>query len=350
MTAVRAGCTVVAAALLAVSGCAKRPAVEHAFGGPVMGTRYAVKIARLPAADPGAPFDAGALETAVDDRLAQINERMSTYLEDSEVSRFARAPADDWFGVSEETARVVAAALRLGEVTSGALDITVGPLVELWGFGKSGDREVPDPEALAAARARTGPDKIEARLEPPALRKGAPDLAIDLSAIAKGYAVDEVARLLDEAGIEGYLVEIGGELRARGTRADGSVWRVGVEEPRPGRRSVHRVLPARDVAVATSGDYRNFFEQDGVRYGHTLDPRTGEPVRHALGSVTVLDPSCMRADGLATGLLVLGPEEGFDTAERLGAAALFLVREDGGVRERATAAFEAMVSSATEQP
>jgi thiamine biosynthesis lipoprotein len=243
----------------------------------------------------------------------------------------------------------VDAAARLSRESAGAFDVTVGPLVNLWGFGPQAGAApahpaVPGDEALARARQRVGFDKLEVRLDPPALRKEA-ELYVDLSAIAKGHGVDRVAGRLVSAGCSDLLVDVGGEVRAIGRNPGGRVWRVGVETPDPAQLGgVERVLVLDHVAAATSGDYRNYVEVDGQRYSHTIDPRTGRPVSHGLASVTVLHASAMWADGYATALDVLGPEAGFELAERLGLPALFLVREDGSFRTRYTPALESALA------
>jgi thiamine biosynthesis lipoprotein len=218
--------------------------------------------------------------------------------------------------------------------------VTVGPLVNLWGFGPGrGEDRVPSATEVEEARARVGYARLEVRDPPPAVRKAIPDLYVDLSAIAKGYGVDRVSEYLESQGVGRYLVEVGGEVRGRGRNARGTPWKVAVERPAEGERAAYAVVEVDGVGVATSGDYRNFFEKDGRRYSHTIDPATGRPVTHALASVTVVSDTCMTADALATGLNVLGPEAGYALAEREGIAALFIVREGQGFARRATAAF-----------
>ncbi|MBN2491295.1 MAG: FAD:protein FMN transferase [Planctomycetes bacterium] len=329
----------VAGAFLAAGGCG--PAGDAAeFHGATMGTRYAVKVARLP---PG--IRRAALAARIEARLEHVNACMSTYRPDSELSRFNRSPSTDWFPVSADTVRVVHAALEVSRVTDGAFDVTVGPLVNLWSFGPE-PRESAAPEAAAIAErlGAVGWSRLEVRLDPPALRKLRGDLQVDLAAIAKGYGVDVLAGLLEECGGRDYLVEIGGEVRLRGNRADGTPWTVGIEAPDPERRRVEEVLVPGTAAVATSGDYRNFFEQDGERYSHTIDPRTGRPIRHALAAVTVVTDTCMRADALATALMVLGPGDGSEFAVRQGLAALFFVHTETGIARKTTPAFEALAA------
>lgn len=313
-----------------------------ALHGETMGTTYSIQVVDAP---PG--LSPEALQQRIDDLLEQVNALMSTYRPDSQLSRFNADRASDWFPVSPELADVVSLAQQISRVSGGAFDVTVGPLVDLWGFGPEvkPDR-LPAQEAIDAALATTGYGHLSVRERPAALRKALPGLHVDLSAIAKGYGVDRVAELLESEGLVDYLVEIGGELRGRGRNGHGEPWRIAVERPDAASRSVFRVVALRDVGMATSGDYRNFFELDGRRYSHSIDPSTGWPVTHALASVTVLDPRCARADALATALLVLGPEAGPALARSLAVAALFISREADGYRAEATEAFEAYVATA----
>ncbi len=328
---------VVSLAVVAGAGCERTAPRLDEFSGPIMGTRYSVKVVDVPP-----DTDVEGLAGEVLATLERINAAMSTYLPESELSRFNTGRSDDWFAVSSETAHVVQAALDLSAATDGAFDPTVGPLVDLWGFGPTLTAgALPDDAAIAAAQARVGWRHLSVRLDPPALRKALPDLAVDLSAIAKGYAVDEVAALLEGAGVVDYLVDVGGELRVRGHNANDRPWGVAIEQPRPGGRAVQRVVRLSSGAVATSGDYRNYYEIDGRRYSHEIDPATGRPVRHALASVTVLAATAMNADALATAYMVLGPEATLQRADRDGVAALLLVRDGDGFREVESAHFGA---------
>lgn len=305
------------------------------LAGPTMGTSYSVRLHKgLRERSPVL------LQQRVEGILQRITEALSTYDPQSEVSRFNRARRTGWTAVSHDTATVVAEALRISALTGGAFDVTVGPLVELWGFGPGGRAPAtPGPEAIAAARASVGFRYLGARAGPPELRKGLPALSLDLSGIAQGYAVDEVAAYLEGLGVERYLVEIGGEVRAEGTNARGEPWRIGIERPAGGERRVQRMVQLGGQALATSGDYRDYFEREGRRYSHTIDPRSGRPVGHGLASVSVIRPAAMEADALATALMVLGPEAGLALAERAVIAAYFIVREGEGLAERHSRAF-----------
>jgi len=313
-----------------------------ALRGSTMGTSYSVQLVDAPAS-----LDPDALQRRIDALLAEVSGLMSTYQPDSELSRFNANPSTDWVPVSAELARLVAEAQRIGAASSDAFDVTVGPLVNLWGFGPEVKAdELPAPDQIDAALARTGQDKLQVRLAPPALRKQQPDLYLDLSAIAKGYGVDRVSALLAEAGVANALVEIGGELYGHGHNGRDAPWRIAVEKPDPLARRVFRVVPLLDRGMATSGDYRNFFELDGRLYSHTIDPTTGRPVTHGLASVTVLGESTARADAWATALLVLGPERGFILAQGLGLAALLIERDGDALVARSTEAFDAVVGEA----
>jgi thiamine biosynthesis lipoprotein len=322
-------------AVFTMAGCSE-PRLER-LAGAVMGTTWSVQI--VGGVQPG-------LEAQVQARLDAIDARMTTYSATSELARFNASDSTQWVSVSSELAGVVAEALRVGELTGGAFDITAGPLVELWGFGAASTIDtLPAPHTVVALRERVSVSHVAVRTTPAALRKARPDVALDLSALAKGYAVDQIADLLEDLGVARYLVEVGGELRGRGRNARGELWQIAVEQPAAGVRRVQRAFPLRDLAVATSGDYRNFFELNGRRYSHTIDPRSGYPVAHRLASVTVLDPSAMSADAFATGLLVLGEDAGYAFALAHDIPALFVVREDTGYRERITPRFTALTAS-----
>ncbi|MYH28148.1 MAG: FAD:protein FMN transferase [Acidobacteria bacterium] len=319
-----------------------------------MGTTFAVTVVAGDAAVAGSRagasraaggLDAVDLRAAIQRRLDEIEGRMSHYRDDSELSRFNRARTIAPWPLSRETLGVVAEALAVSRVSGGAFDVTVGPLVDAWGFGPDGRAPAaPEEAALAVLRARVGVDLLEVDLAAGTLRKRREDVVVDLSAIAKGYAVDAVATLLGELGFSDYLVEIGGELRAAGTNEAGTPWRVAIERPVSGAPAAQRILPLTDAALATSGDYRNFYDLDGARVSHTVDPRTGRPVTHALRSVSVVAARCSLADARSTALNVLGPEEGYALAVEQGWAALFVTEDGaGGLMERETPAFVAAI-------
>lgn len=303
--------------------------------GLTMGTTYRVTLPRLPAGVNAEVID-GALRAV----LEQVDATMSTYRKDSEISRFNRAARDEWIPVSASTSTVAAAAIEMAWRTEGAFDPTVGPLVDLWGFGPAGPSvRIPDAAAVAAKRRQTGYSALEERRNPPTLRKRSEGLRIDFSGIAEGFAVDELAGTLYRIGVSDFLIELGGEVRCRGRHPTGRPWTIAVEVPGLAEARPQRGVALTDAAVATSGDYRKFFIVDGRRYSHVIDPRTGWPVDHGVASVTVIGRSAMQCDALSTALLVMGPEMGFAFAERHGIAGLFVARGEAGFSERMTASF-----------
>jgi thiamine biosynthesis lipoprotein len=294
---------------------------ELSVTGRTMGTTFTVKVVTDDLSEANHEHLTGRVRAVVD----EVDQRMSTYKSTSEVERFNHGGIEV-FAVSPDLLEVVVEAQRVAQLTGGAFDVTVGPLVDAWGFGPSGATDTPGDEILRELLAITGFELIEVDVEHATLRKTLDGCRIDLSAIAKGFAVDRVSAMLAGKGLPNHMVEIGGEVRCRGVNGTGQVWRIGIERPAVEGRSVHLAVPLKDLSLATSGDYRNFVARDGVRISHTIDPRTGHPVSHDLASVSVIHASCMTADALATGLGVLGPDEGFELAERQKIAALFLVR------------------------
>ncbi|HSG02759.1 MAG TPA: FAD:protein FMN transferase [Marinobacterium sp.] len=311
------------------------------FEGRTMGTTYSVKWVDANEAR------VQGLQHRADAALALVNKQMSTYDPTSELSTFNSLPAGSEMEVSDELAFVVREALRISEVSQGSFDATVGPLVNLWGFGPDGRIEkAPTDAELDALRPRVGYANIRVEDNPTRLVKTG-DQYLDLSAIAKGYGVDVLASLLEQQGITNYLVEIGGELRASGIKPEGEHWRIAIESPESSGRAIGRIINVKDTGIATSGDYRNYFEENGVRFSHTIDPKTARPITHRLASVTVLRPTCAEADALATALMVMGDEAGFEFARERGIAAYFLVKDpdSDGFIERATTEFENFVQT-----
>lgn len=303
------------------SGCRNEPGPTE-ISGPTMGTVYHVKVASLP--DGIGP---GALQAEFEKVLAEIDRQMSTWRDDSEISRFNASSSTDGFPVSPAFAEVVEQAMEVNQGTGGTFDITIGPLVRLWGFGPGGaEQEIPDPDAIERLLRPPGAAGLRVRTAPPALQKNDPTVEIDVSAIAKGYAVDRIADHLEARGIHAYMVEIGGEVRASGRKGNGQKWRIAIDRPSPTGGGFVDVIELDGQAVATSGDYRNFFEFEGTRYAHVLDPRTGWPVAHDLVSVSVLADTCAFADAMATALLVMGPAEGLQFARESGLAVLMVIR------------------------
>ncbi|CAM2758919.1 FAD:protein FMN transferase [Vibrio mytili] len=321
------------ASLIILAGC-EQPDEQIHLSGPTMGTTYNIKYIE----QDGLP-EPKALHTEIDRLLEEVNDQMSTYRQDSELSLFNQHATDEPFEVSPQTATVVKEAIRLNHLTLGALDVTVGPLVNLWGFGPEARPDVvPTDEELAERKANTGIHHLS--VDGNFLSKDLPQLYVDLSTIAKGWGVDVVANYLESEGIQNYMVEVGGEMRLKGINHDGVPWRIAIEKPTVDERSIQEIIEPGDMAIATSGDYRNYFESDGVRYSHIINPQTGKPIHHKVVSVTVLDKSSMTADGLATGLMVLGAEKGMAIANENGIPAFMIVKTDDGFKELASEAYK----------
>ncbi len=336
-----------------------RPEYEAFHEGPTMGTTFQVKwVTRAGAGD------VAAIRDSLDMCLVRVNGRMSTYDPESEISRFNRHSSMDWFPVSSATASVVADALTLAAESDGAFDPTVGPLVDVWGFGAAGRRESPpDSSEIAAVLPWVGWRQLSVRTaesasrsvpmstpsptssEMPALRKSAPEVRVDLSAIAKGHGVDELAAVLERAGARRYFVEIGGEIRVAGGALGREEWAVALEVPKQGTRQVGQVLELDEGAIATSGTYRNFVEFGQMRFPHAIDPSTGNAVTHRTTQVTTWAESCRLADGRATALLVLGSEDGLALANSKGWSARFLETTEDGHNEQLSEAWSRRLGS-----
>ena len=316
-------------AVVLLAGCGQK--IEE-LTGPTMGSSYSVKYV------PGSATPArAAIQEQVAAILAEIDQQLSTYRKDSLVSQFNRLPADSCVAMPADVLELVRAGEQLSLESGGAFDLSIEPLIDLWGFGpQSRGEKVPTAEQIATARARMGHQHLQIRDQQ--LCKDLP-LQLDFNSIAAGYAVDRVSAMLAQQGATGYLVEITGELKASGRKPDGSAWHIAIEEPHAGQQVAARVLELDGLGVSTSGDYRNYFEQDGQRYSHTIDARSGAPITHKLASVTVVDPSAMRADGLSTLLMLLGPEQGYAFAEQADIAALFISHTDQGFASLGSPAF-----------
>lgn len=306
---------------------------EVLLQGHTMGTTYNIKVVVE-----NDTYDTTALHHAIDKALVQVNQEMSTYITDSELSLFNKSNGETPVAMSAGLNKVLKEALRLGKITEGKLDVTVGPLVNLWGFGPDFRPEkVPTDIEQENARSRIGINKV--KLSGEYLSKTQADVYIDLSTIAKGYGVDVVAELVEKEGFDSYLVEIGGEMRLKGFKANGTLWTIAVEKPISNERAVHQLVVPKDNAVATSGDYRNYIEVDGQRYSHIIDPDSGLPIEHKLVSVTVIHPSSMTADGLSTAIMVMGPEKGLAFAKENELAVMLIVKTDNGFEEINTVKF-----------
>jgi thiamine biosynthesis lipoprotein len=328
--------------LLTVEACS--PGNEDsnmlAISGATMGTQYSIKVAGAQVAK-----QRESLQGEIDGILDGINRVMSTWIENSELSLLNRNSGSDWVPVSEDLWTVLQEAHRVSRISNGAFDVTVGPLVNLWGFGPgeyTADM-IPDSGAIEQTLRLTGYEKIAYLSGSRKVMKKDPGLYIDLSAIAKGFAVDKLAAYLESGNYNNYMIEIGGEIRVRGRPGTERGWRVGIEQPLTDRRAVHTVIELRDMAMASSGDYRNFFEMNGKYYSHTINPRTGRPVQHDLASVTVLHESAMTADALATAYTVLGPRAGVELAGKLQTPACFITRNEDSFSEHYTGNFEQFI-------
>ena len=274
----------------------------------------------------------------IDDILKKLNQDMSNWISDSELSTFNQSTSLEPMEISVGLSRVIAESIRLGNLSQGKLDVTIGPLINLWGFGPEARPEkVPSENEINTTRQRIGLQHLS--LEGNLLTKAIPNLYVDLSTIAKGYAVDLVAEYFERIGIHDFLVEIGGELRVKGFKHTGELWHVAIEKPVANERSVHQIIIPKDNAVATSGDYRKYFESDGQRFSHIIDPDTGKPINHKLVSVTVIHPSSMTADGLSTAMMLMGEEKAYAFAEEQDLAAYMIIKTDHGFVEQSTVKF-----------
>jgi len=325
--------------LAGIGGCSRSPELIE-IAGDTMGTTYSVKVAAAPT-----KVDAAVLRTAIDDVLDRIDRSMSGYRDDSEISRFNASASTDWFAVSADLARVVLTAGEVSEQSGGAFDVTVAPLVRAWGFGPAGEPSaLPDESQLATLRASVGYRSLHARIAPPALRKDTAALTVDLNGIAPGYAVDLIAQRFEALHVANYMIDIGGEVRARGRNAQGQAWRIAVERPVDAEPVPYAILRLEDRAVTTSGEYRHSYIRDGRRYSHTIDPRTGRPIQHELAAVVVMAPTSMETDAWATALNVLGPQDGYALAAQRGLAAMFIVGRAAPWHARITPQFESQIA------
>lgn len=326
--------------LFFLSGCGSAK-VEQVTG-PTMGTRYHVKYVAEPNTIPKQQ-----VEQAVQQVLDDINARMSTYINNSELMQFNSAALEQPFSISEDIVELVSLSRQLSTLSEGAYDVTVGPLVNLWGFGPDHRPDkVPSVSDIESAFAKVGYDSVEVNKLQSQLTKHK-SVFVDLSSIAKGYAVDQVAKALEGLAISNYMVEVGGEIKAKGIKPNGQHWRIGVEQPELLAQTANVVVQINGQGVATSGDYRNYFEAEGKRYSHTIDPRTGYPITHRLASVTVIDSNVAKADGLSTMFMVLGPEKGLEIANQQNIAAYFIVKTEQHFKSMASDAFNQYIVANT---
>jgi FAD:protein FMN transferase len=319
----------------------------HDFAGATMGTSWS---ARVDASLSARRRDE--VRSVIQERLDSLDRMMSSYDSTSELNRFNRHVSTDPFPVSDELFDVLVLARDVSARSGGAFDVTVAPYVDAWGFGPAEPREPPDEGLLASLSSRVGYDLLVLDTVERTVAKANPETRIDLSAIAKGYAAERVGSALRDMGLSSFLVEVGGELSATGRRRDGRSWRVGIERPDDRSPGYWGTVDLTDEGIATSGDYRNYHEVNGVEYAHIIDPRAGRPIRVRRFSVSVVHRSAAMADAWATALTVLGPNEGYALARSEGLATLFLVTVDGGFQSLMTPALGNRVATgdATGEP
>ncbi|OOF51180.1 thiamine biosynthesis protein ApbE [Rodentibacter genomosp. 1] len=324
----------------------KKDAEVITLSGKTMGTTYHIKYID----DGSVSENSQKTHEQIEHILKDVNAKMSTYIKGSELSRFNQnTQVNTPVEISSDFAKVLAEAVRLHQVTEGALDVTVGPVVNLWGFGpeKRPERQ-PTLEQLAERQAWVGIDKITLDMSGniPTLSKSVPQVYIDLSSIAKGFGVDQVAEKLEQVNVQNYMVEIGGEIRAKGKNAEGKPWQIAIEKPNmTGERAVENVIGLNNMAMATSGDYRIYFEENGQRFAHEIDPKTGYPIQHHLASITVLAPTSMTADGLSTGLFVLGEDKALEVAEKNDLAIYLIIKTEKGFETKMSSAFKKLMET-----
>ncbi|MEE1923750.1 FAD:protein FMN transferase [Pseudomonas sp. 148P] len=322
---------------LALVGCSKPDPVER-VSGPTMGSTYTVQYVP-PANGP----DAVQVKQEIETILATLDQHFSTYRGDSLVSTFNQLPAGSCQAMPEDVLKLVRFGETLWRESGGAFDLSVEPLMNLWGFGpQSREQKVPDPQRLVEVRQRVGQGHL--RIDGDLLCKDVA-LELDFDSLVAGHAVDLVSARLSALGIHNQLVEITGELKTLGRKPDGTPWRVALELPREDRQIAEQIVSVDGLGVSTSGDYRNYFEENGQRFSHTFDARLGRPIAHSLAAVTVFDASALVADGYSTLLLVLGPEQGWEFAVAQNLPAVFVMRADSGFIARVTPAFERIVGT-----
>jgi thiamine biosynthesis lipoprotein len=315
---------------------------QYSFPGFALGTYYRVKTGPLPDY-----IKAEQINQTIVAILKTVDQQMSTYRQDSELSQFNKAPVNQWVSLSPAILQVIDMAQTISQQTKGAFDISLGALVNLWGFGPSQSTGVPDDEAIAKALANVGYQGLSVRLHPPALKKAKPVL-LDLSGIAKGFAVDQVANYLASIGVRNYLVDIGGEMRAAGVNPAGQSWRIGIATPDAKAGHIQSVLSFAGFGLATSGDYQNYFKDKGKRYSHEIDPITGRPVDNGLASVTVIANNAALADAYATAFMVMGPKATYDFANRHHLAVLLIIRQGQQFITQLTPLMDKFVATAKE--
>jgi thiamine biosynthesis lipoprotein len=304
--------------------------------GNTMGTTYTVKIVS------DQKNLNGNVQYKIDSLLASVNQSMSTYIDDSEISKFNNYKDTTWYSVSNEFAYVLSEAKKISEATDYYYDVTIGPVVNLWGFGPTNQSaEIPTSGEIEKAKNNTGIAKLIIDLDNNKIKKTTGDLYLDLSSIAKGFGVDKVGELVEDLGYTNYMIEIGGEVRTRGINDKNEPWKIGISTPLG--NSLQKVVAISNLSIATSGDYLNYFEENGVRYSHLINPKTGKPITHNLASVSVIAEECSYADALATAIDVMGPTLGFNFALEKKLPIFMIVRENNSFVEKMTPQFEEFI-------
>ncbi len=328
---------------LLLAGCNNSTNNKEVFGisGTTMGTTFHIKVVLTNSQKIKINLDS--LKVKIDSLLVSVNQEMSTYIDNSELSMFNKLRTKDWVPISQDLAYVFNEAIKISKLSNGAYDVTVGHLVNLWGFGpEKNQMKIPSDSVIEKRKKEVGYKYLHLRMNPPAVRKSNPDLYCDLSSIAKGFGVDKVSELLLAKRINDFMVEIGGELRTSGYKPDHKKWKIGISSP-DGSAKIRKVVLLENMSMATSGDYNNNFVVNGKEYSHTIDPRTGRPITHNLVSVSVLDSSCMVADGFATAIDVLGPIDGYEFALKNKIPVLMFIKEKKIFVEKSTKEFDKLL-------
>ena len=309
--------------LMVFFGACNESKVKYDLQGQTMGTQYHISVV----SPKSSVVDKEKLKNKIDKMLSGINQQMSTYITDSDISKFNQSSDTSWIQVPHDLVKLVKASQQISKMTDGAFDISISPLVDIWGFGVETRDKTPSDQLLQKIKQAVGYEMLDVQENPPALKKQQARLHIDLSAIAKGYAVDKVSEFLSKEGLLNHLVEIGGEIRAQGLNHTGNKWRIAIETPDSDKKAASKILEITNRAVATSGDYRNYYIENGQRLTHIIDPKTGQPIKHKLASVTVLHESAMLADAFATALMVMGEDRGKRFAEEQELSVYMIIRE-----------------------
>lgn len=300
-------CLPIITSLVMLTAC-HRPE-EIKFSGRTMGTTWSLLSAQA----------TDGMRQLIQSHLDQREAVLSHWQKDSAVTRFNDSRSTDWQPVPPELIQVIELARDIASKTGGALDITLAPLIDLWGFGAAGPaKAIPTEQQIAEAKTRCGWKHLHSRLDPPALKKDIPDLRLNVASVTEGFVIDELISRLQQQGLSDFLLEVGGEVAAIGHAPAGTAWRVGIQTPEATPGDALQTLPLSDLCIATSGNYRHRIETNGQSYSHLIDPRSGRPITHPLTSVSVIHSSSALADGYATALMILGPEKGRETAEKLG--------------------------------